>query len=152
MALSIRPVTRPVTRADKPRWAMLWQGYLAFYDTVLPPEVYDATFEAFFADDPHSPRCLVAEDNGHVLGLVHYVFHAHCWRPEGVCYLQDLFTDSTARGQGVGRALIEAVYHASDARGVSTVYWMTQDFNHTARKLYDSVGQVTPFVKYTRPA
>jgi GNAT superfamily N-acetyltransferase len=147
MALTIRAVTR----ADKPRWAVLWHDYLAFYETTLPAKVYDATFDAFFSGNMHDPRCLVAEDDGQLFGIVHYFFHAHCWRPEGVCYLQDLFTDSAARGKGVGRALISAVYEAADARGVPHVYWTTQDFNHTARKLYDSIGELTPFIKYARP-
>jgi GNAT superfamily N-acetyltransferase len=148
MAIEIRPVTR----ADKARWAELWQGYLAYYETTLTPEVYDATFESFFAGTPQNPRCLLAESDGRVLGLVHYFFHAHCWHPEGICYLQDLYTESTARGKGVGRALIQAVYHAADAQGVPNVYWTTQNFNHTARALYDKIGQLTPFIKYVRPA
>jgi GNAT superfamily N-acetyltransferase len=147
MAIEIRPVAR----ADKARWAELWQDYLAYYETTLPPDVYDATFEAFFVGNPQNPRCLLAESDGRALGLVHYFFHAHCWHPEGICYLQDLFTDSTARGKGVGRALIQAVYHAADKQGIPNVYWTTQNFNHTARALYDKIGQLTPFIKYVRP-
>ena len=141
---------RTIRPADKTRWSDLWRAYLAFYDTSRPASVFDATFAAFFTDDPHAPRCLVAEHDGRIVGIVHYLFHAHCWTPAGVCYLQDLFTDQTARGQGVGRALIGAVYAAADARGVPDVYWLTQDFNATARTLYDKVGQVTPFLKYRR--
>lgn len=142
---------RPLTAQDKPHWAQLWFAYLDFYDTSLPLPVYEATFKALLSDDPYSPSGLLAWQGGTPVGLVHYLFHAHCWRPEGICYLQDLYTDEQARAQGVGRALIEAVYAAADARGVSGVYWTTQDFNATARRLYDKVGQLTPFIKYTRP-
>jgi GNAT superfamily N-acetyltransferase len=83
--------------------------------------------------------------------LVHYLFHRHCWRIEDVCYLQDLYAAPEVRGRGVGRALIEAVYRAADAAGAPSVYWLTQDFNATARQLYDRIGHVTPFVKYVRP-
>ncbi len=148
MAITIRPLLK----SDRPRWAELWQGYLEFYETTLPTEVYDATFAALLSDDPHSPFGLLAEDEGKVIGLVHYLFHAHCWRPEGICYLQDLFVAPEARACGAGRALIEAVYAAADARGVPNVYWMTQDFNTTARQLYDRIGAFTPFIKYVRPA
>ena len=86
------------------------------------------------------------------MGLVHYLFHRHCWREENVCYLQDLYADPEVRGKGIGRALIEAVYAAADAAGAPSVYWLTQDFNHTARKLYDRIGTVTPFIKYARPS
>jgi GNAT superfamily N-acetyltransferase len=141
---------RPVTLQDKPQWAQLWYAYLDFYDTSLPLQVYDATFAALLSDDPHSPNGLLAWQDGRAVGLGHYIFHSHCWRPEGTCYLQDLFAAPESRQQGIGRALINAVYAAADARGVESVYWLTQDFNATARQLYDKVGEVTPFIKYTR--
>lgn len=146
MAVTIRPLQTE----DRPIWAELWQGYLEFYQTALPARVYDATFAALLSDDPHSPSCLLAEADGRIIGLVHYLFHAHCWRPEGICYLQDLFVTPEARTCGAGRALIEAVYQAADARGVQGVYWLTQEFNTSARSLYDRVGECTPFVKYAR--
>lgn len=142
----------PLTPEDKPQWAQLWYAYLDFYNTSLPIEVYNATFDALLSDDPHSPYGLLASLGGQPVGLVHYLFHAHCWKPAGACYLQDLYVSEQARAQGAGRALIEAVYAASDARGVPDVYWMTQDFNATARKLYDQIGRETPFIKYVRPA
>ena len=55
-----------------------------------------------------------------------------------------------ARGTGTGRALIEAVYAAADASGAPRVYWLTQEDNHTARKLYDRIGRLSGFVKYER--
>jgi GNAT superfamily N-acetyltransferase len=67
-----------------------------------------------------------------------------------VCYLQDLYAKEAVRGQGIGRALIEAVYGAADANGTPSVYWMTQDFNENARLLYDRIGTLTPFIKYSR--
>ena len=70
---------------------------------------------------------------------------------ENVCYLQDLYATPESRGTGVGRALIEAVYAAADTAGAPSVYWLTQDFNETARKLYDRIGVKTPFIKYSRP-
>ena len=69
-----------------------------------------------------------------------------------MCYLQDLYADPDVRGSGVGRALIEAVYAAADAANAPSVYWLTQDFNHQARKLYDRIGVLTPFIRYNRPA
>jgi len=137
-------------REDKPHWAQLWYAYLDFYETTLALDVYNATFEALLSDDPYSPRAKLAWLDDRPVGLVHFLFHAHCWKPAGVCYLQDLYADEQARSQGVGRALIEAVYAEADAEGVPDVYWMTQDFNATARRLYDKLGQETPFIKYVR--
>lgn len=144
---------RRVRAEDEPTWRRLWTGYLTFYGASVPEEVYQTTFARLLSDDETLPRGLVAEaEDGAVVGLVHYMFHPHCWKIEPVCYLQDLFADEAARGTGVGRALIEAVYDAADAAGAPDVYWATQDFNETARKLYDRIGVVTPFIKYRRPA
>lgn len=93
---------------------------------------------------------LVAEADGHLLGLTHYVFHPNLWRPEGVCYLQDLFTAPEARGQGVARALIEGVYAAADAARVPAVYWQTAENNYPGRMLYDRVAVKSPFIRYNR--
>ena len=39
---------------------------------------------------------------------------------------------------------------AADEAGADQVYWLTAHSNATARKLYDRVGQLTPFIKYRR--
>ena len=59
--------------------------------------------------------------------------------------------DADQRGTGVGRALIDAVYDAADDAGCPSVYWLTQEFNEVGRRLYDRIGEVTPFIKYVRP-
>lgn len=144
-------VIRPLRESDRDEWGRLWTDYLTFYETRLNESVYDTTFARLLGDDSHDFKGLIAEVDGNPVGLTHYLFHRHCWREENVCYLQDLYADSHVRGQGIGRALIEAVYAAADAAGAPSVYWLTQDFNHTARQLYDRIGTVTPFIKYARP-
>ncbi|AVO39117.1 GNAT family N-acetyltransferase [Pukyongiella litopenaei] len=142
---------RPLRTDDRADWAEMWSGYLDFYETSAPPEVYDSTFARLLGDDPQDFSCLLAEIDGRPVGLVHYLFHRHAWKIENVCYLQDLYARPDCRGTGVGRALIEAVYAAADAAGAPSVYWLTQDFNTTARRLYDNIGTCTPFIRYQRP-
>jgi GNAT superfamily N-acetyltransferase len=141
---------RPLAASDEAEWRRLWRAYLDFYETELPEAVYAATFARNLDPAVTDRLCLVAETGGRLVGLVHVIWHAHNWRLEQVCYLQDLYVDEGARGTGAGRALIEAVYAEADRRGTPAVYWMTQDFNATARRLYDRVAKVTPFVKYSR--
>lgn len=153
MSLAKMPVTiREVRASDRDAWQALWTAYLEFYKTTVPDQVYDVTFARLLGDDPQDYTCLVAEADGRLVGLTHYVFHRHNWRVENVVYLQDLFALPAARGLGVGRALIEAVYAAADAAGCPSVYWTTQDDNHTAQKLYDRIASKTNFIKYQRPA
>ena len=141
---------RALQASDESEWRDLWTSYLEFYQTSVPEEVYQSTFARLLGDDPQDFNGLVAEHGGRLVGLTHYLFHRHCWRIENVVYLQDLYVDPSVRGTGAGRALIEAVYTAADAAGCPRVYWLTQDFNTTARLLYDRVAKLTPFIKYDR--
>lgn len=144
------PLIRPLRPEDHAEWHRLWTAYLAFYNTSVPEEVYATTFARLLGDDPQDFSALVAEVDGRLMGLTHYLFHRHAWKVERVCYLQDLYVDPATRGTGLGRALIEAVYARADAAGAPAVYWLTQDFNATARQLYDRIAQVTPFIRYVR--
>lgn len=144
------PLIRPLTPEDRAQWDDLWRAYLTFYESELSQEVYDATFARLTNPAAKERGALVAEQDGELIGLVHYIFHAHNWHVEDVCYLQDLYVSEAARGTGAGRALIEGVYQVADENGTPTVYWMTQHFNETARKLYDRIGKLTPFIKYQR--
>jgi GNAT superfamily N-acetyltransferase len=141
---------RPILPEDEPAWRALWRGYLAFYETALPEEIYAASFARLSSADVADYQGLIALKDGEPVGLAHYIFHRHGWQIENICYLQDLYVAPEARGTGAGRALIEAVYAGADAAGTPNVYWLTQEFNTTARRLYDRVGTVTPFIKYRR--
>lgn len=146
MNLIIRPLAAP----DRAGWETLWAGYLRFYEAKVPQDVTEQTWARMLEPgiDPNG-FCAVTED-GRIIGIVHYHFHTSCWTLGPYCYLQDLFVDPEVRGSGAGRALIEAVYAAADERGAAQVYWLTQHFNETARKLYDRIGVATPFMKYNR--
>ena len=143
---------RAVRLDDFEAWRPLWDGYNAFYgrlgDTALPDSITQVTWERFF--NPVEPVfALVAERDGKLLGLTHYLFHRSTTRVEPVCYLQDLFTDECARGQGVGRALIVAVYEQARLASASRVYWQTQATNEAGRALYDKVAKHSGFIVYS---
>ncbi len=140
---------REMRGSDYDDWQRLWTGCLDCYESTLPEATNRHAFDRLSAEDSACHGFLATEQDRPV-GLVHYIFHEHMWRPEGVCCLQDLYCDPTVRGIGVGRALIEAVYKAADAGSVPRVYWLTQDFNATARRLYDRIGKLSPFIKYDR--
>ena len=144
---------RPVAEADFEAWLPLWDGYNAFYgrsgETALLIEITRTTWGRFF--DPAEPvHAFVAEADGALVGLAHYLFHRSMISIEPTCYLQDLFTDARLRGRGVGRALIEAVYGAAREVGVRRVYWQTHETNSTAMKLYDQVADKSGFLVYRK--
>ena len=146
-------IIRPVTAADFAEWLPLWDGYNAFYGragpTTLPAETTRTTWSRFL--DPAEPmHALVAERGRRLLGLAHYLFHRSTIHIERVCYLQDLFTAETTRGEGIGRALIGAVAERAQAQGAARLYWLTHESNHTARQLYDKVAKLSGFIVYRR--
>jgi GNAT superfamily N-acetyltransferase len=144
---------RSVEKEDFQAWKPLWDGYNAFYgrmgSTALPAEITATTWSRFFdADEPM--HALVAEYEGRLIGLAHYLFHRSTIQREPTCYMQDLFTDETARGSGVGHALIEEVYRRASAAGCSRIYWHTHESNATAMALYDKVADKSGFIVYRK--
>jgi GNAT superfamily N-acetyltransferase len=144
---------RPVIRADFGQWLPLWLGYNAFYGrsgpTALPELITRMTWERFF--DAYEPvHALVAEGEGRLLGLCHYLFHRSTTSLEPTCYLQDLFTAPEARGQGIGAALIEACAARAREAGATRLYWLTHETNETARRLYDRLATRSGFIVYRK--
>ncbi len=141
---------RPIERSDEADWRRLWTAYLDYYESSVPEEVYRTTFNRLI-DPENTKQCgALAVQDGNAVGLVHWIYHLHNWKIEDVIYLQDLYADPSVRGAGVGRALIEHVYEVADQGETPTVYWMTQEFNTTARRLYDRIAAKTVFVQYKR--
>ena len=140
---------RPIGKDERVNWEVLWQGYLRFYESSQTADATDAAWLRIH--DPAEPmHGLGAYVNGRLLGIVHYLFHRSFWTIGNYCYLQDLFVSEDARGNGVGRALIEAVYEQARGAGASRVYWLTQESNVAARALYDQVAERSGFIQYRR--
>ncbi len=146
-------IVRAVRPADYAQWLPLWDGYNAFYGrsgpTALAPDITRVTWQRFF-DASEPVHALVAEQDGQLLGLTHYLFHRTTTTIDLVCYLNDLFTSEDARGKGVGRALIQAVYDEARRAGSPRVYWHTHETNATARLLYDKLAENTGFIFYRK--
>ena len=143
---------RPPQPGDFDAWSPLWDGYNAFYGragaTALDPRITRLTWQRFL--DPDEPVfALLAQGEGRMLGIAHFLHHRSTTRLGLSCYLQDLYTEPAARGQGIARALIEAVCDAARGAGIDRVYWQTHESNATARRLYDRVARHAGFIVYT---
>ena len=140
----------PITSRDRTRWAELWRGYLDFYETSLPGEIYEHTWQRLIAAE--SPirglGARLGSTTAPLVGMVHYLFHAHAWTTREVCYLQDLFVDSSVRGRGCGRKLMEAVADIARSCGCYRLYWTTKEDNAVARSLYDRIARFNGFIRY----
>jgi GNAT superfamily N-acetyltransferase len=142
-------VIRPVGAGERAAWEPLWNGYIAFYKATLEPGASDVAWRRFH--DPDEPMFLLgAYVDGRLTGIVQYLFHRSTWTSGNYCYLQDLFVADSARGRGVGRTLIEAVYAKAKAAGINRVHWLTHTTNAQARILYDQVADNRGFIQYSK--
>ena len=146
MTLSIRAIEEK----DKSQWLKLWAGYLEFYKSTISPEQTELTWKRLINNELKMFG-FVAEDENGVIGFTHCLFRPSTWTETDYCYLEDLFVDPNIRGKGVGRALMEKVVELAKEKKSKRVYWTTQEFNKTARVLYDSITPVSEFVQYRLP-
>ena len=138
----------PLGPEDRAAWEVLARGYKAFYRTVVPDEGYEETWQRLLnGGELHG---LGAWLDGQLAGIAHYLFHVTFWSADS-CYLQDLFVDEAARGQGAARALIERVAGEARRRGAARLYWTTKQDNVPARALYDKVARFHGFIRYDYP-
>jgi GNAT superfamily N-acetyltransferase len=140
---------RPLRPNEREGWEPLWYGYIDFYESTVTSETTDVLWQRLH--DPNEPMFVLgAFIGGRLVGIVHYLFHRSCWTIGDYCYLQDLFVTREARGQGAGRALIEAVEQDARAKGASRVHWLTKEDNHSARALYDKLADRSGFIQYRK--
>lgn len=138
-----------LSKTDYDFWLVLWQDYLSFYETALPLSIIEATWRNIL-DDNVAIYGFGAWERDVLVGFTHVVLHPNTWNTTDCCYLEDLYVSENVRGQGVGRALIEQVYAFANEKGCNRVYWVTQEDNTSARKLYDDIASLTDMVQYRK--
>lgn len=131
---------RAISINDKSRWLELFSAYIDFYKAKLSPEQYELTWQRLNSDS--KMHGILAEKDGVVIGLAHYIFRPDTWEVADFCYLEDLFVDPLERGEGVGRALIQGVEQIAIKNGSKRLYWTTAPDNLVARKLYDKLAVI----------
>lgn len=145
MTIDVHPI-RPEDEAD---WRRVWKDYLDFYNSPLTPAQTDLTWARMLDADHPINGFLARASDGKAVGMVTYLYHVSTWIEVGDCYLEDLYVDADVRGGGIGRALIEAVKQAAEAKGCERLYWFTDEGNDRARILYDKiVGGTCGHVRY----
>jgi GNAT superfamily N-acetyltransferase len=138
---------RAIEEKDKDQWLKLWAGYLEFYKSTISSEQTELTWKRLINNELKMFG-FVAESEEGVIGFTHCLFRPSTWTETDYCYLEDLFVDPSIRGKGVGRALMSKVVELAKEKNSKRVYWTTQEFNKTARVLYDSIIPVSEFVQY----
>ena len=139
----------PLSKGDYEFWLNLWQNYLSFYETRLPPSTTEKTWHNLLDSDVPIYGFGAWQDDK-LVGIAHVVLHPNTWNTTECCYLEDLYVNEQTRGQGVGRALIEQVHEFAHSKKCNRVYWTTQEGNTAACKLYDTMATQTDMVQYRK--
>lgn len=146
MALEIKDATT----ADHDEWHKLWLAYLKFYKVTLSAEVTEHTW-ARIVDPASRLSGRFAFVDRIMVGFAIHHDHASTWVAGDDCYLEDLFLDASARGHGIGRALIDDLIVISREKGCKRLYWHTDKGNKTARRLYDHYAKEDGHIRYRMP-
>jgi GNAT superfamily N-acetyltransferase len=139
---------RSLRESDRVRWLQLYLAYVHFYEQSVTTQHLDRLWSQLLSRDDTLVCFVAVDDRDIVLGLAHVrPFTRPLDGSEGL-YLDDLFVDASARGAGIGRAILEHLRKLAVEAGYSVVRWTTADSNVAARALYDRVAVATHWVTY----
>ena len=94
---------------------------------------------------------LCAEQDGEMLGIVHYILHPTTGQINPVCYMQDVYVDPAHRRKGIGKRLVGEVTKIAKQEKWARMYWLTQDGNAEAKAMYENFGIKLNFTLYVLP-
>ncbi len=137
-----------LTQADQTKWRQLYMGYADFYQVPMTDEILDTVWGWIF--NPERPfYALVARDEqGQLLGLMHYRAMPSPIRGTEMGFLDDLYVSPQVRGTGVVDSLFNALEQAAQEKGWPIVRWITSEHNYRARAVYDRLADKTDWLTY----
>jgi GNAT superfamily N-acetyltransferase len=130
----------PIASEEFEELLPLIAAYQRFYEAERVDDDRNRAFFRRFLAPSEDGLLLGARREGRLVGYACLYWHFSSLEATECVLMNDLFVDESARGQGVGRALIEASADVARERGVPFVEWSTAPDNHTAQRLYDSTG------------
>jgi GNAT superfamily N-acetyltransferase len=127
-------------------------AYQRFYEVKEIDDERNRAFFSRFVAPSENGMLLGAWRDGELLGYACLYWHFTSLAPAETVLMNDLYVDPAARGQGVGRALIEASAGVASERGAHHLEWATAPDNETAQRLYDSTGAArSAWIEYELP-
>ncbi|HEX5990465.1 MAG TPA: GNAT family N-acetyltransferase [Solirubrobacterales bacterium] len=130
----------PVADEEFEQLLPLIAAYQRFYEVAEIDDARNRSFFRRFLAPSEDGLLLGARREGRLVGYACLYWHFSSLESTECVLMNDLYVDESARGQGVGRALIEASAEIARERGVPFVEWSTAPDNETAQRLYDSTG------------
>jgi GNAT superfamily N-acetyltransferase len=130
----------PVTEAQFERLLPLIAAYQRFYEAEQVDDERNRAFLSRFVAPSGDGMLLGAWREKEMVGYACLYWHFTSLIPAETVLMNDLYVSPNTRGQGVGRALIEASASVARQRGAHHLEWATAPDNETAQRLYDSTG------------
>jgi GNAT superfamily N-acetyltransferase len=131
------PVVRRATAADAADVARLLHDFNTEFDTPTPgPQVLEERIGRLLASG--EAAVLLAGDGPDGLAQLH--FRTYVFEEQPIALLEELYVAPARRGQGLGRALLEAAMDAARARGAGTMELNTSEDDTDAIALYERNG------------
>jgi len=144
----IEPIARKQLDALLPMIA----AYQRFYEVEDVDEKRNRTFFSRFIAPSDDGMLIGARRGDALVGYACLYWHFTSLVPAESVLLNDLYVAEDRRGEGIGRALIEASAQIARKRGAHQLQWVTSPDNKTARRLYDATGaESEPSIEYELP-
>ncbi len=126
----------------KAGWRALYDGYATFYKREMTDAIAETVWD-WINDPAHELDGAIAIVDGSPVGLAHYRRMPSPLRGADIGFLDDMFIDPAARGQGVAEALFDHLGAVAREREWDIVRWITADDNYRARAVYDKLARKT---------
>jgi GNAT superfamily N-acetyltransferase len=137
----VDPRVRPAEPADVPVVLELVHE-LAAYER--EPDAVEATepmlAAALFGSEPVASCSVALGEDGEVVGFALWYVTFSTWKGRPGLWLEDLFVRPSARGSGLGTALLQDLARVCVARGYPRFEWWVLDWNEPAIGFYRSLG------------
>ena len=95
--------------------------------------------KSMFGDRP-AAEALLALSDGDPVGMAIYFYNFSSFLGRAGIHLEDLFVRESERGQGIGRALLQAVAQVARQKESGRLEWCVLDWNQPAIDFYQSHG------------
>ena len=131
---------RRAVAADQAVLARLLSDMQAHYGSPDPPGGAEAMARLLTRDGERLPFALLAERDGTACGVATLTPVLFGGAYQWLLFLKDLYVIETARGHGVGRALLVAMARIAVDGHYCRIDWTTDATNEGAQRLYDRLG------------
>jgi GNAT superfamily N-acetyltransferase len=131
---------RPARPDDVPVVLSLIRELADYEHSLASVEATEPDLQAALFGDAPAAYCHVAEIAGEVVGFALWFLNFSTWVGSHGIYLEDLYVRPSARGTGLGRALLATLVEIARDRGYSRVEWSVLNWNVDAQGFYRSIG------------